>query len=43
MSANLVVPSDVAVLEAKTSIGRRRLGLFEWTGINLTAPMFHIH
>eukprot|EP00420_Gonyaulax_spinifera_P037813 CAMPEP_0197870322 /NCGR_PEP_ID=MMETSP1439-20131203/1077_1 /TAXON_ID=66791 /ORGANISM="Gonyaulax spinifera, Strain CCMP409" /LENGTH=49 /DNA_ID= /DNA_START= /DNA_END= /DNA_ORIENTATION= len=43
MSASIVVPSDVTVLEAKTSIGRRRLGLFEWTGITLTAPMLHIH
>eukprot|EP00420_Gonyaulax_spinifera_P038102 CAMPEP_0197886032 /NCGR_PEP_ID=MMETSP1439-20131203/15815_1 /TAXON_ID=66791 /ORGANISM="Gonyaulax spinifera, Strain CCMP409" /LENGTH=53 /DNA_ID=CAMNT_0043505795 /DNA_START=67 /DNA_END=225 /DNA_ORIENTATION=+ len=43
MSANVVVPSDITVLEAKASIGRRRLGLLEWSGINLTAPMLHIH
>mmetsp|Transcript_30322 Transcript_30322/g.94131 ORF Transcript_30322/g.94131 Transcript_30322/m.94131 type:complete len:162 (-) Transcript_30322:117-602(-) len=43
MAANLVVPSDISILESKMAIGRRRLGMFEWTGLLMTAPMFHIH
>mmetsp|Transcript_82458 Transcript_82458/g.184113 ORF Transcript_82458/g.184113 Transcript_82458/m.184113 type:complete len:162 (-) Transcript_82458:245-730(-) len=43
MSANLVVPSDITILENKLSVGKRRLGMFEWTGLLLTAPMLHIH
>eukprot|EP00928_Gymnodinium_smaydae_P028061 TRINITY_DN2150_c0_g2_i2.p3 TRINITY_DN2150_c0_g2~~TRINITY_DN2150_c0_g2_i2.p3 ORF type:complete len:184 (-),score=46.86 TRINITY_DN2150_c0_g2_i2:86-571(-) len=43
MAANLVVPSDITILEEKTKIGNRRLGLFEWTGLLFQAPMLHIH
>ena len=43
MSANLVVPSDITIAEEKNKIGKRRLGLFEWTGLLGTAPMLHIH
>mmetsp|Transcript_19588 Transcript_19588/g.39896 ORF Transcript_19588/g.39896 Transcript_19588/m.39896 type:complete len:162 (-) Transcript_19588:69-554(-) len=43
MSANIVVPSDITILENKLSVGKRRLGMFEWTGLLLTAPMLHIH
>mmetsp|Transcript_36805 Transcript_36805/g.50265 ORF Transcript_36805/g.50265 Transcript_36805/m.50265 type:complete len:163 (+) Transcript_36805:77-565(+) len=43
MAASLVVPSDISILESKMAIGKRRLGLFEWSGLLLTAPMLHIH
>mmetsp|Transcript_37495 Transcript_37495/g.104203 ORF Transcript_37495/g.104203 Transcript_37495/m.104203 type:complete len:164 (-) Transcript_37495:101-592(-) len=43
MAANLVVPSDITILENKKMIGKRKLGLFEWTGLLMTAPMIHIH
>eukprot|EP00420_Gonyaulax_spinifera_P036812 CAMPEP_0197884692 /NCGR_PEP_ID=MMETSP1439-20131203/11059_1 /TAXON_ID=66791 /ORGANISM="Gonyaulax spinifera, Strain CCMP409" /LENGTH=160 /DNA_ID=CAMNT_0043504431 /DNA_START=82 /DNA_END=564 /DNA_ORIENTATION=+ len=43
MSANVVVPSDITILEAKHSVGRRRLGIMEWFGLMWTPPMFHIH
>eukprot|EP00448_Togula_jolla_P015775 CAMPEP_0170589110 /NCGR_PEP_ID=MMETSP0224-20130122/11182_1 /TAXON_ID=285029 /ORGANISM="Togula jolla, Strain CCCM 725" /LENGTH=162 /DNA_ID=CAMNT_0010912859 /DNA_START=67 /DNA_END=555 /DNA_ORIENTATION=+ len=43
MAANLVVPSDITILEAKTKVGKRRLRLLERTGLLCTAPMLHIH
>eukprot|EP00929_Paragymnodinium_shiwhaense_P092687 TRINITY_DN5266_c0_g4_i2.p1 TRINITY_DN5266_c0_g4~~TRINITY_DN5266_c0_g4_i2.p1 ORF type:complete len:183 (+),score=39.44 TRINITY_DN5266_c0_g4_i2:74-550(+) len=43
MSANVVVPSDITVLEEKQKIGRRRLGLLERFGLLGTMPMLHIH
>mmetsp|Transcript_133508 Transcript_133508/g.259956 ORF Transcript_133508/g.259956 Transcript_133508/m.259956 type:complete len:163 (-) Transcript_133508:90-578(-) len=41
--ANIVVPSDITLVENKLRVGRRRLGMFEWTGLMLTPPMLHIH
>jgi len=43
MSANLVVPSDITLLEEKHQIGRRKLRILEWTGLLGTSPMFHLH
>mmetsp|Transcript_66073 Transcript_66073/g.213683 ORF Transcript_66073/g.213683 Transcript_66073/m.213683 type:complete len:161 (+) Transcript_66073:104-586(+) len=43
MAATLVVPSDITIMEEKKSIGKRRLGLLEQTGLLFTAPMLHIH
>merc|ERR1719237_1534562 len=43
MAANLVVPSDITILESKHSIGRRRLGLLEQLGLLGMAPMLHLH
>merc|ERR1712187_125574 len=43
MAANLVVPSDIAVVEEKHKIGTRKLRLFERTGLLGMAPMLHIH
>eukprot|EP00448_Togula_jolla_P036568 CAMPEP_0170624854 /NCGR_PEP_ID=MMETSP0224-20130122/30452_1 /TAXON_ID=285029 /ORGANISM="Togula jolla, Strain CCCM 725" /LENGTH=162 /DNA_ID=CAMNT_0010951399 /DNA_START=71 /DNA_END=559 /DNA_ORIENTATION=+ len=43
MAANLVVPSDITILEAKNKVGKRRLRLLERTGLLFTAPMLHIH
>merc|ERR1712070_876246 len=34
---------DITILEEKTKIGKKRLGLLEWTGLLLTPPMLHIH
>jgi len=39
----LVVPSDITILENKMAVGRRRIRLFESTGLLLTFPMLHIH
>jgi len=41
--ANIVVPSDITLVENKMRVGRRRLGPLEWTGLMLTPPMLHIH
>eukprot|EP00401_Gymnodinium_catenatum_P070067 CAMPEP_0117497112 /NCGR_PEP_ID=MMETSP0784-20121206/21009_1 /TAXON_ID=39447 /ORGANISM="" /LENGTH=162 /DNA_ID=CAMNT_0005292113 /DNA_START=78 /DNA_END=566 /DNA_ORIENTATION=- len=43
MAANLVVPSDITIVEEKNKVGKRGLGLFETTGLLFTAPMLHIH
>lgn len=43
MSANLVVPSDITILEDKHQIGRRKLRILEWTGLLGMAPMLHLH
>eukprot|EP00440_Ansanella_granifera_P038642 gb/GFBE01041928.1/.p1 GENE.gb/GFBE01041928.1/~~gb/GFBE01041928.1/.p1 ORF type:complete len:162 (+),score=49.68 gb/GFBE01041928.1/:1-486(+) len=43
MAANVVVPSDITLLEEKKCIGRRKLGLFEKLGLLGMAPMIHIH
>eukprot|EP00811_Abedinium_folium_P005237 NODE_14822_length_1083_cov_5.777197.p1 GENE.NODE_14822_length_1083_cov_5.777197~~NODE_14822_length_1083_cov_5.777197.p1 ORF type:complete len:169 (-),score=60.24 NODE_14822_length_1083_cov_5.777197:502-1008(-) len=43
MTQALVVPSDITLLEEKHSIGKRRLGLLEYTGLFSTCPMLHIH
>eukprot|EP00401_Gymnodinium_catenatum_P059044 CAMPEP_0117498494 /NCGR_PEP_ID=MMETSP0784-20121206/21746_1 /TAXON_ID=39447 /ORGANISM="" /LENGTH=32 /DNA_ID= /DNA_START= /DNA_END= /DNA_ORIENTATION= len=32
MAANLVVPSDITLVEEKNKIGKRGLGLLEMTG-----------
>eukprot|EP00929_Paragymnodinium_shiwhaense_P092683 TRINITY_DN5266_c0_g1_i2.p2 TRINITY_DN5266_c0_g1~~TRINITY_DN5266_c0_g1_i2.p2 ORF type:complete len:161 (+),score=41.79 TRINITY_DN5266_c0_g1_i2:87-569(+) len=42
-SANVVVPSDITILEEKLKVGRRRLGFFESLGLMYTPPMLHIH
>mmetsp|Transcript_110824 Transcript_110824/g.292656 ORF Transcript_110824/g.292656 Transcript_110824/m.292656 type:complete len:162 (-) Transcript_110824:87-572(-) len=43
MAANLVVPSDITILEDKHQIGRRKLRILEWTGLLGMAPMLHLH
>mmetsp|Transcript_66071 Transcript_66071/g.213679 ORF Transcript_66071/g.213679 Transcript_66071/m.213679 type:complete len:161 (+) Transcript_66071:79-561(+) len=43
MAATIVVPSDMTIVEEKMSIGKRRLGLFESTGLLGMLPMLHIH
>mmetsp|Transcript_114357 Transcript_114357/g.243935 ORF Transcript_114357/g.243935 Transcript_114357/m.243935 type:complete len:163 (+) Transcript_114357:81-569(+) len=43
MSANLVVPSDITILEEKHKVGKRKLGWLEMTGLMGMAPMLHIH
>ncbi|CAE8611303.1 unnamed protein product [Polarella glacialis] len=43
MSASIVVPSDITIVEEKKSIGRRRLGVFEQLGLLGMAPMLHVH
>merc|ERR1719329_1975700 len=43
MASAVVVPTDVTVLEEKHKIGRRRLRIFESTGLLCIPPMFHIH
>eukprot|EP00928_Gymnodinium_smaydae_P047946 TRINITY_DN32011_c0_g1_i1.p1 TRINITY_DN32011_c0_g1~~TRINITY_DN32011_c0_g1_i1.p1 ORF type:complete len:180 (-),score=33.57 TRINITY_DN32011_c0_g1_i1:130-603(-) len=43
MAVKTVVPSDITVLEEKTKIGARRLGLLEWTGLLFQPPMLHIY
>jgi len=42
MSANIVVPSDITILEEKMSIGRRKLGILEQTGLLGIVPMLHL-
>jgi len=37
----LVVPSDITVLEDKTKVGRRNMGLLERIGLMLTFPVYH--
>mmetsp|Transcript_60202 Transcript_60202/g.113622 ORF Transcript_60202/g.113622 Transcript_60202/m.113622 type:complete len:161 (-) Transcript_60202:68-550(-) len=39
----LVVPSDITIMENKKTIGKRRLGILEMTGLLLTPPMLHLH
>eukprot|EP00440_Ansanella_granifera_P067712 gb/GFBE01073453.1/.p1 GENE.gb/GFBE01073453.1/~~gb/GFBE01073453.1/.p1 ORF type:complete len:161 (+),score=43.17 gb/GFBE01073453.1/:1-483(+) len=43
MAANLVVPSDITLLEEKKCIGKRKIGWFETFGLMGMAPMIHIH
>eukprot|EP00811_Abedinium_folium_P012034 NODE_21150_length_766_cov_6.643192.p2 GENE.NODE_21150_length_766_cov_6.643192~~NODE_21150_length_766_cov_6.643192.p2 ORF type:complete len:171 (+),score=63.67 NODE_21150_length_766_cov_6.643192:86-598(+) len=43
MTQAVVVPSDITLLEEKHSIGIRRLGLFEHTGLLGIVPMWHVH
>mmetsp|Transcript_73511 Transcript_73511/g.157558 ORF Transcript_73511/g.157558 Transcript_73511/m.157558 type:complete len:162 (+) Transcript_73511:89-574(+) len=43
MSANIIVPSDISILEEKHKIGKRKLGWLEWAGLMGMAPMFHLH
>eukprot|EP00922_Rhytidocystis_sp_ex-Travisia-forbesii_P025191 GHVS01036989.1.p1 GENE.GHVS01036989.1~~GHVS01036989.1.p1 ORF type:complete len:159 (+),score=1.57 GHVS01036989.1:76-552(+) len=43
MEGSLLVPSDIALLEKKFSIGPRKLSLFERTGLLTMAPMYHFN
>eukprot|EP00933_Yihiella_yeosuensis_P077884 TRINITY_DN8883_c0_g2_i1.p1 TRINITY_DN8883_c0_g2~~TRINITY_DN8883_c0_g2_i1.p1 ORF type:complete len:159 (-),score=35.43 TRINITY_DN8883_c0_g2_i1:295-771(-) len=43
MAANLVVPSDITLLEEKKSIGVRKLGLLENLGLFGMSPTLHLH
>ena len=43
MAANLVVPSDITLVEEQNKIGNRKLRFFEWTGLLGMAPMIHLH
>mmetsp|Transcript_36635 Transcript_36635/g.55268 ORF Transcript_36635/g.55268 Transcript_36635/m.55268 type:complete len:160 (-) Transcript_36635:235-714(-) len=43
MAATLVVPSDVTIMEEKTKIGKRKLGIMEKVGLLTMLPMLHIH
>eukprot|EP00931_Biecheleriopsis_adriatica_P059594 TRINITY_DN3567_c0_g1_i5.p1 TRINITY_DN3567_c0_g1~~TRINITY_DN3567_c0_g1_i5.p1 ORF type:complete len:161 (+),score=37.13 TRINITY_DN3567_c0_g1_i5:74-556(+) len=43
MAANIVVPSDITILEDKKCIGTRKLGWLESIGLMGMAPMIHIH
>mmetsp|Transcript_90492 Transcript_90492/g.216030 ORF Transcript_90492/g.216030 Transcript_90492/m.216030 type:complete len:158 (-) Transcript_90492:74-547(-) len=43
MAASLVVPSDIAIVEQKKSIGTRKLKPWEITGLWGMAPMLHLH
>jgi len=40
---NIVVPTDITVLEEKARIGKRRLSLLENLGLIGMAPMLHLH
>merc|ERR1719159_1843031 len=42
-SANILVPSDITLLEEKFAIGKRRLRTLEWVGLMGMPPMLHIH
>jgi hypothetical protein len=41
--ANIVVPSDITLLEEKLKVGRRRLTFLENLGLFGMSPVFHIH
>eukprot|EP00933_Yihiella_yeosuensis_P077883 TRINITY_DN8883_c0_g1_i1.p1 TRINITY_DN8883_c0_g1~~TRINITY_DN8883_c0_g1_i1.p1 ORF type:complete len:185 (-),score=50.65 TRINITY_DN8883_c0_g1_i1:328-804(-) len=43
MAANLVVPSDITLLEEKKSIGVRKLSLLENLGLFGMSPTIHLH
>lgn len=43
MAANLVVPSDITVVEEKKTVGKRSLKPWEVTGLMGMAPMLHLH
>merc|ERR1712113_1149766 len=41
MAAKVVVPSDITILEERHTVGKRRLRLFERTGLLGMAPVIH--
>eukprot|EP00434_Breviolum_minutum_P021119 symbB.v1.2.018632.t1/scaffold1441.1/size118624/4 len=43
MAANLVVPSDITIVEEKKTVGRRSLKPWEVPGLMGMAPMLHLH
>eukprot|EP00922_Rhytidocystis_sp_ex-Travisia-forbesii_P025188 GHVS01036986.1.p1 GENE.GHVS01036986.1~~GHVS01036986.1.p1 ORF type:complete len:159 (+),score=8.92 GHVS01036986.1:102-578(+) len=43
MAGSLLVPSDIALLENRFSVGPRNLSLFERIGLMTMAPMYHFN